>query len=287
MFKQRVITALILAPLVLGAVFFLPLNYFALFLSAMFVIGAWEWSAFCGYQKLASRLLFCGVIAGSFAGIYAALPPTPYWPVQLDSLSSTLLGIGIVWWLVAVLLVLSFPKSSESWANGHIRRALMGWLTLVPAWVALLLIRSVDYYQNTFTGAWLIFLLFGIVWAADIGGYVIGKPFGKTKLLPKVSPGKTLEGMAGGFAGVLLLVTGVCLYLGWPPQSLTWYIAAVLLTLLSVFGDLSESMFKRVAGIKDSGSIFPGHGGLLDRIDSLTATAPLYALLLALLGGFA
>ncbi|WP_337840664.1 phosphatidate cytidylyltransferase [Rheinheimera sp.] len=287
MFKQRVITALVLAPLALCAVFFLPLPYFAIFISAAFLIGAWEWSLFCGYRKLSSQLLYCSLIALSMLGLYLALPATPYWPVQMDNLSSLMLGLGVLWWLVAVLLVLSFPKSSASWGKGHLRRALMGWFTLVPAWTAVLLVRSVNYYQDSYTGAWLIFLLLGIVWAADIGGYLVGKPFGKHKLLPAVSPGKTLEGMAGGFAMVLLLVTGVAAYLGWPEQTLTWYLAALLLTLLSVFGDLSESMFKRVAGLKDSGSIFPGHGGILDRIDSLTATAPLYALLLALLGGFA
>ncbi len=113
-------------------------------------------------------------------------------------LSNSLLAMGVVWWLIAVLLVLSYPRSSQSWAQGHLRRALMGWFTLVPAWTALLLIRSVDFHQSSYTGAWLICLLLGIVWAADIGGYFIGKPFGKRKLLPAVSPGKTLEGMLGG-----------------------------------------------------------------------------------------
>ena len=129
--------------------------------------------------------------------------------------------------------------------------------------------------------------MLGIVWAADIGGYFIGKPFGKRKLLPAVSPGKTLEGMLGGVAFVMLLVTAVAYYQGFPEETAVWYLAALVLTILSVFGDLSESMFKRVAGLKDSGSIIPGHGGILDRIDSLTATAPLYAVLVALIGGFA
>lgn len=287
MFKQRVITALIMAPLALAAVFFLPLQYFAIFIAAAFLIGAWEWSLFCGYSRKSSQAGFIGLIALSMALIYGLLPDTAYWPVQQDQLSSTVLAIGVIWWLIAVLLVLSYPRSSQSWAKGHWRRALMGWLTLVPAWTALLLIRSVDFYQSSYTGAWLIFLLLGIVWAADIGGYFIGKPFGKRKLLPAVSPGKTLEGMLGGLLFVMLLVTAVSYYLGFPEETFTWYMAALVLTILSVFGDLSESMFKRVAGLKDSGTIIPGHGGILDRIDSLTATAPLYAVLVALLGGFA
>jgi phosphatidate cytidylyltransferase len=287
LFKQRVITALIMAPLALAAVFFLPLHYFAIFIAAAFLIGAWEWSLFCGYTTKPSQYSFITVVALSMALIYWQLPDTAYWPVQLDLLSNSLLAMGVVWWLIAVLLVLSYPRSSQSWAQGHLRRALMGWFTLVPAWTALLLIRSVDFHQSSYTGAWLICLLLGIVWAADIGGYFIGKPFGKRKLLPAVSPGKTLEGMLGGVAFVMLLVTAVAYYQGFPEASATWYLAALVLTILSVFGDLSESMFKRVAGLKDSGSIIPGHGGILDRIDSLTATAPLYAVLVALIGGFA
>ena len=125
-----------------------------------------------------------------------------------------------------------------------------------------------------------------LVWAADIGGYIVGKPFGKHKLLPKVSPGKTVEGMLGGLALVALVVTVVAMLQDWPAQTPVWYIAALLLTVLSVFGDLTESMFKRAAGKKDSGAFLPGHGGILDRIDSLTATAPLFAIIVALYSGF-
>jgi len=197
-----------------------------------------------------------------------------------------LLGAGICWWLLAVLLVLSFRQTQHLWAQSRVLKVLMGFLTLVPSFAAILLLRQVNFQASPYTGAWLICLLLGLVWAADIGGYVIGKPFGKHKLLPQVSPGKTVEGLVGGLLFVMLLVAGVAYQQNWPEQAGLWFAAAVLLTLLSVFGDLSESMFKRVAGLKDSGSIFPGHGGMLDRIDSLTATAPLFAVFVALLGGF-
>jgi len=192
----------------------------------------------------------------------------------------------VVWWLLAVLLVLSFRISQRFWAGNQAIKALMGVLTLVPSFTAILLVRHVNFEQSSFTGAWLICLMLGLVWAADIGGYVIGKPFGKHKLMPDVSPGKTLEGFGGGLVFVLVLVGIVAAGQGWPEQTGLWFAAAVILTLLSVFGDLSESMFKRVAGLKDSGSIFPGHGGMLDRIDSLTATAPLFAIFVAMFGGF-
>ena len=121
---------------------------------------------------------------------------------------------------------------------------------MIPSFAAVLLLRNVDYVQSPYTGAWLICTLLGLVWAADIGGYVIGKPFGKRKLMPAVSPGKTLEGLLGGMLFVMLLVTAIAAYREFPQDMLVWYGAAVVLTLLSVFGDLSESMFKRVAGLE-------------------------------------
>lgn len=284
MFKQRVITALILAPLALAAVFYLSLSWFAAVLSAAFLLGAWEWSGFCGLAKRRSRMTYVLLTAALMALFYSVTSFEPATQIITNLPLLAILLLGAAWWGLAIILVLTFPRSQILWANSDWRRALMGWCTLLPAWAALLFIRGVGYDQSDFYGAYLICALLVLVWAADIGGYLVGKPFGKTKLLPKVSPGKTLEGMLGGLMMVLLLVTGLLLWRDWPGVIWHWYLAALLLTLLSVFGDLSESMFKRVAGKKDSGAFLPGHGGILDRIDSLTATAPLYALLLAFLG---
>lgn len=286
MFKQRVITALILAPLALMAVFYLPLAGFALFISAAFLLGAWEWSGLCGLASKAMRWVYVMLTAIIFALLYWQWPVPLHWPVEHNVLLSTLLLAGIGWWVLAIVLVLTYPKSQKLWAGSDWGKALMGWLTLIPAWVAVLFIRSTDYAASNFTGAWLIFCLLALVWAADIGGYIVGKPFGKHKLLPKVSPGKTVEGMLGGLALVAIVVTIVAWLQDWPAQTGIWYVSALLLTVLSVFGDLTESMFKRVAGKKDSGAFLPGHGGILDRIDSLTATAPLFAIIVALYGGF-
>lgn len=286
MFKQRVITALVLAPLALAAVFYLPLGGFAVFISVAFLLGAWEWSGFCGLPNRASRAIYVLLTAVILTLLYWQLPVQASWPIETNVLLSSLLLAGVAWWLLAIALVLTYPRSQRLWANSDWRKALMGWLTLIPAWAAVLFIRSTDYAASSFTGAWLIFALLGLVWAADIGGYIVGKPFGKRKLLPKVSPGKTIEGMLGGLALVALVVTGVAMLQDWPAQTPVWYVSALLLTVLSVFGDLTESMFKRVAGKKDSGAFLPGHGGILDRIDSLTATAPLFAIIVALYSGF-
>ena len=285
MFKQRVLTALLLAPLALLAVFYLPLSGFALFVSVAFLLGAWEWSGFCGLANRTMRAVYTGLTAAILLAIYY-IQPIALQSLFADTYTLTLVMAGVIWWLLAVVLVLTFPRSQGLWAGRDWLKALMGWLTLLPACSAIVFVRGLEYPQAEFTGAWLLFGLLGLVWAADIGGYIVGKPFGKTKLLPKVSPGKTLEGMLGGMGMVLLLVSAVGYWQDWPDQILYWYLAAVILTALSVFGDLTESMFKRAAGKKDSGAFLPGHGGILDRIDSLTATAPLYALLLALFGGF-
>lgn len=285
MFKQRVLTALILAPIALAAVFYLPPLGFAAFVGLAFTVAAWEWAGFCGWQSKAARAAFAAVLAVIYAGCTLALPANLLWPAQSNLFADYTLWLGVVWWLAAILLVLNFKRARAWWEHNTLVKALMGVFTLVPSFAAVLLVRFVNVEQSPFTGAWLIFGMLGIVWAADIGGYLIGKPFGKHKLLPDVSPGKTLEGFFGGLGFVFLLVTGVAYSQGWPEQTAVWYGAAFLLTILSVFGDLSESMFKRVAGLKDSGSIFPGHGGIMDRIDSLTATAPLFALFVATLGG--
>ncbi len=282
MFKQRVITALILAPLALAAVFYLPLAGFAAVLSGAFLLGAWEWSGFCGLAERRIRATYVGLTALLMLLCYSVVPLNG--PLPDNVLLLAILLLGAAWWLFAIGLVLTFPASQTFWATSGARRALMGWCTLLPAWAALLFIRGMQYDLSPFYGSWLICALLGLVWAADIGGYIVGKPFGRTKLLPKVSPGKTVEGMLGGLIFVLLVLTGLLGWLDRTEPSYHWYVAAVLLTILSVFGDLSESMFKRVAGKKDSGAFLPGHGGILDRIDSLTATAPLYALMLAFLG---
>lgn len=285
MFKQRVITALLLAPLALLAVFYLPLPGFVVFISAAFLLAAWEWSGFCGLANKSMRAMYVCLTAAIFLLLYVLLPAQLAQPLATQLLLHSLLLVGVAWWLIATMLVLTFPRSQKVWAKRDWLKALMGWFTLVPAWAAVLYIRHTGYADSEFTGAWLICALLGLVWAADIGGYIVGKPFGKHKLLPRVSPGKTVEGMLGGLGFVALLVTVVAALQDWPEQTAFWYIAALMLTVLSVFGDLSESMFKRVAGVKDSGAFLPGHGGILDRIDSLTATAPLFALIIALLSG--
>jgi phosphatidate cytidylyltransferase len=175
-------------------------------------------------------------------------------------------------------LVQGYPSSGVLWGHG-ILRLLMGTLVLIPTWVALVYVRQQD------NGAWLVLLLMLIVALADSGGYFVGRRFGKHKLAPAVSPGKTWEGFAGGLAANCLLALLLAQSLN--VNVLIMLALAVPTSLVSVLGDLLESMVKRHAGVKDSGAILPGHGGILDRVDGITAGAPVFALALLASGAFA
>ena len=182
-----------------------------------------------------------------------------------------------MWWAISSFLVLVYPRGNRVWQHQKFVKAVFGYLTLVPAWIALITLREWHYLLDQNSGAWLALFVFGIVWSADIGAYFAGKRFGNHKLMPNVSPGKTIEGFLGGMFAVALLAIVVQWQNG--VDAVNWLIptiCGVVIGVISAFGDLSESMLKRDAGMKDSGTIFPGHGGLLDRIDSLTAAMPVF-----------
>lgn len=275
MLKQRVITAIILTAVFLSALFGLSLTHFALFIGAVVLIGAWEWAnlSSCGAlgQRIAYAIFIALVLAGtaSAAGLFSA--GQTFNPVVVKSV----LVAAVIWWLIALFLVKAYPTSTALWGHPVLRLA-MGLLVLVPTWLALVYVR----FQPQ--GTWLVVMIAAIVAAADTGGYFSGRKFGKHKLAPSVSPGKTLEGFAGGLISNVVLVALVAHLSG---SSFLTLLAIVLPTsLFSVLGDLLESMVKRHAGVKDSGVILPGHGGILDRVDSITAAAPVFALALLLSG---
>ncbi|WP_159821041.1 phosphatidate cytidylyltransferase [Colwellia sp. 20A7] len=287
MLKQRIITALILAPAAIAAIFYLPLIYFAILLLVIIGIGAWEWGPFMGFDTTTRRVGFVGTTLFLIAGIWTSVSLNDLWlnSGQLHSYALAVLWLAIAWWIFSAFLMFSYPNASSFWSKHRSVRGVFGWLTLVPTWLAFMVIRTNDYQVDTYHGAQLLMFLLLMVWSADIGAYFVGKAFGKTKLMPNVSPGKTFEGFLGGIASACILVAITAYILAWnQEQVITVLLVTVLITTVSVLGDLNESMFKRQAGVKDSGSILPGHGGILDRIDSLTATAPVFALCYVLFG---
>lgn len=287
MLKQRIITALILAPAAISAIFYLSLINFAAVMLVVMAIGAWEWGPLMGCANKRYRIAFVSVTSILIATLWYFLPLDTLWdaPKHLVDEANVVLWLAVAWWLLSAGLTFLYPRFSKFWSSHRSVRGLFGWLTLVPTWLAFMALRSSDYQVDPYHGAQLLMFLFLMVWSADVGAYFVGKSIGKHKLLPNVSPGKTLEGFLGGviFACVMVVIAGY--FIDWTMAQYRIVIpVTMLITTISVLGDLNESMFKRQAGVKDSGTILPGHGGILDRIDSLTATAPIYALCYAYLG---
>ncbi len=265
MFKTRLITALCLIPIVFWGLFFLHGLSFQLFTGLVVVLGAWEWSSLAGMRDLRGRCVYIAAIGGSL--VLLSL---------LSSVQEWLLLPGVLFWLIAAYWVVRYPQS-QGW---HTRRsmALIGWWVLVPLWVAMVWLNAVANFAS-----WLVYLLF-LVWGADTGAYLAGKRFGKTKLAPQVSPGKTLEGAAGAFLTVSLLAVVFSSLSVLPLSFASLWVLSMPIVLVSILGDLLESMCKRAAGVKDSGKLLPGHGGVLDRIDSLCAALPCYVFAIWTLG---
>jgi phosphatidate cytidylyltransferase len=265
--KQRVITGVILAPIVIAGIFLLADIHFALFIGFIIVVGAWEWANLAGLEGKSVYVYAAGI------GLCLVLA----W--RLPAL--WVLSIGCLWWCLALIFVVRYPKDTRVW-RGMWQRCVIGVLVLVPAWASLQQLKT--YEQSNF----LILLLMFLIWGADIGAYFSGRAFGNKKLAPEVSPGKSWAGLYGGMLTAALIVLAMTFASSdlQFESALWWQFFAVcmLVMLVSVLGDLSESMFKRNRGIKDSSNLLPGHGGVLDRIDSLVAAGPVYALLLIIIG---
>ena len=253
---------------------------------AIIGIGSWEWARFMGLVDTVQRLGYAVVTSAIIAALWFLLPVDETWLVitGVQHEITSILWLSVLWWLFAAFLMFLYPKSSSFWANNKFIIAIFGWLTLVPTWLAFMVLRTNNHLLDEFQGAQLLMYLFMLVWSADVGAYFVGKSLGKRKLMPNVSPGKTIEGFLGGVVCASILTVIVGFALQWSSDKfMTALMVTLLITSISVLGDLTESMFKRQAGVKDSGTILPGHGGILDRIDSLTATAPVFALCYLLL----
>jgi phosphatidate cytidylyltransferase len=270
--KTRIMTALILAPIAIGGIFFLPPLGFALFTGAIICVGAWEWANMAGVTQPLARVGFALATAAILYGL-------------LEVPASAVLWVALVWWIVCFLLVRRYPEGSGRWGSCT-ARAVMGLLVLVPAWVGLNHLRTGGFgFGDSTNNLLLILYVFCIVWVADIGAYFAGRAFGKAKLAPRVSPGKSWAGVWGGLLAVaaFALLIGLLADAGAGDIALLM-IASLITGAISVVGDLMESMLKRFRGIKDSSQLLPGHGGIMDRIDSLTAAIPVFALIITQLG---
>lgn len=273
MLRLRVLTALILVPLVIWGVIALPPPWLAIVLGGVLAIGAWEWGPLAGLHSLPGRgvyVLFI-LILMVIADIAMA---AANWVLAM------ILTLAVLWWLLAWRLIRVYPAISER-ARGRLRRLLTGIPVLVAPWVALVALGEIPGSGRSY----LLFLIL-LMWVADSGAYFAGRRWGRRKLAPRVSPGKTWEGVGGALLGTVLiaLIVGGVVF-GMSAAYLGSFVVLCLVTVVfSILGDLFESLFKRMAGVKDSGRLLPGHGGMLDRLDSLTGAAPVFMLGLILMG---
>jgi phosphatidate cytidylyltransferase len=254
MLKQRIITAVVAALVLLAVLFAIPTYLARGIIATLLIIGAWEWSGFLR-AATSGRYLFVALVAAMIGSVLLGLG-------QVSSTGSVF-QLALAWWVLAFVWIFFFPTPIAkpiAW--------LCGVLVIVPAFVAL------DWLYRI--SPWTLVFMLLIVWVADIGAYFAGKAFGRVKLAVRISPGKTWEGAIGGLAAVTLLVALESVWLDFPMSSVLPLALAV--AVISVVGDLTVSMFKRTAGVKDSGALFPGHGGLLDRADGIMAAAPVFSL---------
>jgi phosphatidate cytidylyltransferase len=264
MLKQRIITALILLPLVVLAILYLPHPAFALLWAVVLNLAAWEWSALSRLRSSASRITWLFVIDAALLALWFNIN------VSVITDSVMLLAAGF-WVVVAVSLIFDITRRMADLSAMAYRAVSItaGVLVIVPAWLALVLLHASQTSS--------VLLIFCLVWSADTGAYFAGRRFGKRKLAPSISPGKSWEGVIGGLLLSLALVY-VWSVMGGIPQAeqVAFMIIAMIAVMTSIYGDLLESVFKRVSGIKDSGQILPGHGGAMDRLDSITAAGPIF-----------
>jgi phosphatidate cytidylyltransferase len=263
MFMTRLLTVAIALPIFIGALLFLSPQLWGLFLLPVLAAASWEWGGLAAYRSTA-RVAYAILLVLSGAILFYLLNGTTL-PVRLDI---AVYALSCAFWVA----VAPFWLSSRWATRNAFVLGIAGWIALVPMWLALARLQSAP---------WALLLFMSVVWVADTAAYMVGKRWGRTKLAPRVSPGKTWEGALGAAAAVtiyyalllLIVPAGSRVIEGW------WgFIIFAGIFALSVEGDLFESWIKRTAGVKDSGQLLPGHGGILDRIDGLTATMPAAAL---------
>lgn len=267
---QRVMTAVVVTVLFLVLVLCTSLFWFPILAGIVLLLAAWEWADLSDCGAVQVRAVYVVIMALCFYLLWLELFPDVD-QANLAMLEQLMLT-AVCFWALVLVLVLTYPRSMGLWSSRQVR-LLMGFLVLLPLWVGLVFLKQQD------DSGVLVLWVVGLVAMADVGAYFAGVRFGKHKLAPRVSPGKSWEGVLGGMAGNLLLVGALAIYLELSLGETAMLAVVMLLTGgLSVLGDLFESMVKRHRGVKDSGKLLPGHGGIMDRIDGWTVAVPVFVL---------
>ena len=276
MTQTRLLAALIMAPVAIAAILLLDTPWIMALSAVVFLMGLWEWFELAEIEDTLARTVLLVANLALMVAIVWASRSTAGYSYVLFQLASV---IGVAWWLASMIWLRAprFASDHETWARMF--KLAAGALAVIPAWCALGWIHA-----GTPNGHLWLFTALAIVWAADSGAYFAGRKLGKHKLAPTISPNKTIEGMVGGLVAGLAVGLGGALLAGAGAAQLPKVaLVATAAVLASVVGDLFESLLKRHAGVKDSGHLIPGHGGILDRIDGVLAALPVFALGKALL----
>ncbi len=255
MLKQRILTAIPLIVVAVAILIFAPPMLLAVVTAALLLLAAWEWTTIIGIKKQELRAAY---LVATALLMVASLP-----------MASSVILISMVFWLAALYSVLVFPRYKKVWGQHKLFPIIIGFFVIVPCWHALNAVNAWDPFG-------LLFLLC-IIWASDITAFFIGIRYGNKKLLPDVSPKKSWAGLYGALLGGLLIALFGVWWLVPATQWLGLIVLSLVTVLAAVLGDLFESLWKRIGHVKDSGSLLPGHGGILDRVDSMTAAAPVFA----------
>jgi len=268
MLNARLVTALALLATCIAALLFLPNRWWAALLLPVLAVAAWEWGALAGI-KPAQRWLYVGVLLGSACVMGLIAESTGGVANPHAWMETTVYGASTAFWLL-----LALPWLTRQWQmRSRLALGAAGWMVLVPAWLAVARLQSEPER---------LLAVLGIVWIADTAAYLAGGAWGRHRMAPKVSPAKTWEGVAGACAAVAVYYVVLSIF---APAERWWHgwsglVLFAGVTLMSIVGDLYESWIKRLAGVKDSGTLLPGHGGVLDRLDSVNSSMPFAALVL-------
>ena len=279
MTRTRLLAASVMAPVAIAAVLLLPTPWMAVVSAAMFLIGLWEWLKLAEIDDPIARSVLLVVNLLLIVALVWASRSATGGSLILFKLMTML---GVIWWLLAVIWLRHYSFASDHDTHARMFKLAAATLSVVPAWCALVYIHSGGETADASAAAegprWLMLAL-AIVWAADSGAYFAGRRFGRTKLSPRISPNKTVEGLLGGVVAGMVLALAAAPFAGASVKQLPAVaIVAIWTILFAVVGDLYESLLKRHVGAKDSGNLIPGHGGVLDRIDSVLAALPVFAL---------
>lgn len=279
MLKYRILTGAILAPLIIFGILKLPYEWYALVVGVFILLAAWEWANLAGVHSAFNRIVFVGFVATALVG-FLMWPALIHWIAELmenmkvaeySGVIDWLVIIPVVWWICISVALRHYPDKLLRMRPKRRTKIIVGWFVLVMAWLYLTRLH--------FYGVDVLLFFYILIWCADITAYFAGRFWGKEKLSPQISPGKTVAGLYGAFAATICYAIAAGLYYEFSELVILNFVILSLLTVVfSVTGDLFESLAKRYRGVKDSGKLLPGHGGILDRIDSIIAAIPIFYL---------